>query len=85
MPAIVLVGHDHLCPSCGPTTVNSGATSFKVNGRAVARVGDTLTCGATITSGSPSMSVEGQPVARVGDVTDHNGTLENGDSSWMVD
>ena len=54
MPAVVLVGHDHDCPLCGPTTVDSGSESFKVNGRAVARVGDTLGCGAVITSGSPS-------------------------------
>ncbi|MNC82267.1 PAAR motif protein [compost metagenome] len=56
-----------------------------VNGRAVARVGDTLGCGAVITSGSPSMAINGQPVARVGDTTDHDGKLENGDSSWLID
>jgi len=51
MPAVVLVGHDHDCPLCGPTTVDSGSESFKVNGRAIARVGDALGCGAVITSG----------------------------------
>jgi uncharacterized Zn-binding protein involved in type VI secretion len=56
-----------------------------VNGKAVARVGDTLGCGAVITSGSRSMTVEGKAVARVGDTTDHDGKLENGDSSWLID
>ncbi|MEL1086705.1 PAAR domain-containing protein [Pseudomonas sp. OB66] len=85
MPAVVLVGHDHDCPLCGPTTVDSGTSNTTINGRAVARVGDTLGCGAVITSGSPSMIVDGQPVARVGDSTDHDGELENGDRSWLID
>ncbi|MGA9704524.1 PAAR domain-containing protein [Pseudomonas sp.] len=40
MPAVVLVGHDHACIAFGPVTVASGSRSFTVNGRAVARVGD---------------------------------------------
>ncbi|MBC2385112.1 hypothetical protein HF257_32045 [Pseudomonas sp. WS 5106] len=84
MPAVVLVGHDHACPSCGPVTVTSGSGSFSVNGRAVARVGDTLGCGAVISSGSALMIIEGQPVARIGDTTDHGGVLENGDASWLI-
>ena len=84
MPAVVLVGHDHACPSCGPVTVTSGSGSFTVNGRAVARVGDTLSCGAVISSGSALMIIEGQPVARIGDTTDHGGVLENGDASWLI-
>ena len=85
MPAVVLVGHDHDCPLCGPTTINSGTRNVTVNGRAVARVGDALGCSAVITSGSPSMTVNGKAVARVGDTTDHDGELENGDSSWLID
>lgn len=85
MPAVVLVGHDHDCPLCGPVTIDSGAENVKVNGQSVARVGDTLSCGAVIESGSSSMWIEGQPVARVGDTTDHDGTLENGDDSWLID
>ncbi|AZP72917.1 hypothetical protein EJJ20_30745 [Pseudomonas poae] len=84
MPAVVLVGHDHACPSCGPVTVTSGSGSFTVNGRAVARIGDTLGCGAVISSGSALMIIEGQPVARIGDTTDHGGVLENGDASWLI-
>ncbi|WP_422631289.1 PAAR domain-containing protein [Pseudomonas proteolytica] len=38
-----MVGHDHDCPTCGPTTVNSGTRNVTVNGRAVAHVGDTTT------------------------------------------
>lgn len=41
MPSVILVGHDHDCPLCGPTTVDSGARNVTVNGKAVARVGDT--------------------------------------------
>jgi len=85
MPAVVLVGHDHDCPLCGPTTVDSSTRNVTVNGRAVALVGDSLGCGAVITSGSPSTIANGQPVARVGDTTDHDGTLENGDISWLID
>ncbi|MHA4977855.1 PAAR domain-containing protein [Pseudomonas extremorientalis] len=84
MPAVVLVGHDHDCPLCGPTTVKSGTRNVTVNGRAIARVGDTLGCGAVIISGSPSMIINGKAVARVGDSTDHEGILENGDASWLI-
>ena len=84
MPAVVLVGHDHACPSCGPVTVTSGSGSFTVNGRAVARVGNTLGCGAVISSGSALMIIEGKPAARIGDTTDHGGVLENGDASWLI-
>ena len=51
MPAVVLVGHDHDCPLCGPTTVNSGTRNVTVNGRAVARFDDALGRGAVIISG----------------------------------
>ena len=61
MPAVVLVGHDHDCPLCGPTTVDSGARNMTVNGKAVARVGDTLGCGAVITSGSRSRPSKEKP------------------------
>lgn len=84
MPAVVLVGHNHACPACGPVTVANGSESFTVNGRAVARASDTLSCGAVITSGSPSMNINGKAVARVGDSTDHDGVLENGDASWLI-
>ena len=84
MPAVVLVGHDHACPACGPATVTSGSGSFTINGRAVARAGDTLSCGAVITNGSALMTIEGQAVARIGDATDHGGILENGDASWLI-
>lgn len=85
MPAIVLLGHPHHCPSCGPTSISSGSSLFFVNGRAAARVGDRLGCGAVITSGSALMMDDGQPLARVGDATSHGGTLENGDNSWLLD
>lgn len=61
MSAVVLVGHAHNCPRCGPAVVVSGAGNFRINNRAVARIGDTLSCGAIIISGSPLMAIEGQP------------------------
>ncbi|WP_240892289.1 MULTISPECIES: PAAR domain-containing protein [Pseudomonas] len=63
MPAIVMLGHDHTCPRCGPTTVTSGAEAFAISNRAVACVGDSLGCGATITSGSVSLTIE--PLTKV--------------------
>lgn len=54
MPAVVLVGHDHDCPMCGPTTINSGTRNVTVNGRAVARVGDTTDHDGVLENGDAS-------------------------------
>lgn len=81
MASIILVGHRHNCPMHGATEVVSGAQGFTVQGRAVARVGDAMACGATILSGYPGATQEGMRVARVGDCTDHGGTLTEGDAS----
>ncbi|CAB3962133.1 MULTISPECIES: PAAR domain-containing protein [Burkholderia] len=85
MKPVVLVGHRHSCPIHGEGTVTSGAKSFDINGRAVARVGDEASCGAVIQTGSPGSSIEGQPVARLGDTTSHGGTLIEGDIGWLVE
>ncbi|MBM7123333.1 PAAR domain-containing protein [Dyella kyungheensis] len=85
MKPVVLVGHRHTCPIHGEGTVTSGAPHALVGGEAVARVGDSVSCGARITSGSPSCEIEGRAVARQGDATDHGGVLSEGDESWMVD
>lgn len=84
MRPIALVGHRHFCPIHDSGNIVSGASEAKVNGRAIARVGDRISCGAVILNGSPQMSVEGKPVARIGDNTSHGGTLVEGDSSWLV-
>lgn len=85
MKPIVLVGHAHDCPLHGAGTVETGASATFVDGRAVARVGDRISCGAVIESGANCTLIEGQPAAREGDTTSHGGTLVEGDSSWRVD
>ncbi|HEX7934335.1 MAG TPA: PAAR domain-containing protein [Paraburkholderia sp.] len=84
MRPIVLVGHRHACPVHGMGTVINGTTGVTVNGRAVARIGDSTSCGAVIITGSTS-SFGGQGVARVGDMTSHGGTLIEGDGGWQLD
>ena len=85
MKPIVLVGHKHICPIHGKGEVVSGNSGTLVDGRAVACVGDSISCGAVIQTGSPSYSIDGLPVARQGDTTSHDGTLIEGDKGWLVD
>ncbi|MDG3714358.1 PAAR domain-containing protein [Pseudomonas aeruginosa] len=85
MKPIVLVGHQHSCPIHGTGTVVSGASQAKVNGRAVARIGDQISCGAVILTGSPGTIIEGQPAARLGDSTSHGGTLVEGEAGWLIE
>ncbi|WP_233863651.1 PAAR domain-containing protein [Paraburkholderia adhaesiva] len=85
MKPVVLVGHRHSCPQHGSGAVISGASEAKINGRAIARVTDRISCGAAIITGSANCEIEGQAVARQGDRTDHGGVLEEGDSNWMVE
>jgi uncharacterized Zn-binding protein involved in type VI secretion len=85
MRRVVLVGHRHSCPIHGEGTVTSGAADAASDGRAVARVGDTISCGAVITTGSPDFTMDGRSVAREGDQTSHGGTLIEGDDGWLTD
>lgn len=85
MKPVVLVGHRHSCPIHGPGTVVSGAPSTNIDGRAVARVGDQISCGAVIQTGSANFVIDGRPVARQGDTTSHGGTLVEGESGWLID
>lgn len=85
MKPIVLVGHRHDCPLHGPGVVETGAASFTFNGKAIARVGDRISCGAVITSGSANHRIEGKAIACQGDSSDHGGLLVEGDNGWMLD
>ncbi|WP_224006396.1 PAAR domain-containing protein [Paraburkholderia tropica] len=85
MKPVALVGHRHSCPLHGPGTIVTGATEATVNGKAIARVTDRISCGATIITGAANCEIEGHAVARKGDHTDHGGVLEEGDSGWMVE
>ena len=76
-------GDVHGCPSCphhvlGPIT--TGSSTVKINGKPVARVGDTgvhaACCGSntfTIVSGDSNVLIDGRPAARLGDKTKHCG------------
>lgn len=85
MKPIVLVGHRHSCPLHGEGIVETGASATFVDGRAVARVGDCISCGAVIETGAACTIIEGQPAAREGDTTSHGGTLIEGDPGWLID
>ncbi|MDH0649322.1 PAAR domain-containing protein [Pseudomonas sp. GD03858] len=85
MRPVVLVGHQHDCPVHGKGTVETGSPTYQFNGRAVARVGDRISCGALIVSGSASFRIDGRHVAGQGDQTDHGGVLVEGDSGWLVE
>ncbi|MFD2640548.1 PAAR domain-containing protein [Pseudomonas japonica] len=85
MQPIVLLGHQHDCPIHGKGTVTSGAIDATVNGKPIARVGDSISCGAVIQTGSADTFIDGQAVARVGDTTSHGGTLIEGDAGWLVE
>ncbi|ULU23931.1 PAAR domain-containing protein [Dyella terrae] len=85
MRAIVLVGHRHECPMHGTGTVASGDPEATSDGRAIARIGDTTSCGATITTGSTDFTLNGRGVARQGDRTSHDGILPEGDPDMMTD
>ncbi|WP_145128379.1 PAAR domain-containing protein [Pseudomonas sp. URMO17WK12:I11] len=63
MKSIVLIGHAHGCPLHVAGTVESGASTTFVNGRAVARVGDRTSFGAIIETGANCLLIEGQPAA----------------------
>ncbi|MBK4987767.1 PAAR domain-containing protein [Pseudomonas sp. S36] len=53
MRPIGLIDHGHSCPIYGEGTVGTGASAKLVDGRAVARVGDRITCGVMIETGDP--------------------------------
>ncbi|MBW4796213.1 PAAR domain-containing protein [Pseudomonas tolaasii] len=54
MPAVVLVGHEHACPACGPVTVTSGSAVMTIEGQPVARIGDTTDHGGVLENGDAS-------------------------------
>ena len=61
MPAVVRVGdmsagHPHCYP---PTPAVSGSPNVFVNGKALCRVGDSISCGDTMAQGSPNVFAGG--------------------------
>lgn len=69
-------------------SVVSGSADTDVNGKAVARVGDKVTCSkhgsTTIVSGDDSVVIDGKPVARHGDKTACGGTLISGQATTGI-
>lgn len=71
------VGDKVVCPcEGGPHRIVSGASTAKVDGIPVARIGDKSSCGAAITSGVSWYSVEGAPAAIHGSATTCGGCVE---------
>lgn len=65
----------------GPHRIVSGASTAKVDGIPVSRVGDKSSCGATITSGVAWYAVEGAPAAIHGSATSCGGQIITGSST----
>ncbi len=70
-----------------PTPIIAGASSVKIDGRAVARMGDPLvphdkpknpSHPRSIKEGSTTVMIEGKPAARVGDAISCGGVIEGG-------
>lgn len=51
---VARLGDAAVCDVHGPTVIDSASAFSRANGIGIARVGDSLACGATITSGSPN-------------------------------
>jgi uncharacterized Zn-binding protein involved in type VI secretion len=78
-------GHD----GYPPTPVTSGSGTVKIDGKAVARLGDPLAPhdkpkhpmhGRSIAAGSSTVKIDGKPAARVGDSITCGGVLIGGSS-----
>ncbi|EKT60175.1 type VI secretion system PAAR protein [Providencia sneebia] len=80
MPNIILLGDlDTGHGKHGPTQVITGSLTVKVDGKAVARQGDTLAPhgghSRTIVEGSSSVFIDGKPAVRTGDAVSCGGVL----------
>ncbi|WP_328188166.1 PAAR domain-containing protein [Marinobacter sp. OP 3.4] len=67
--------------------VMEGASSVKVGGIPVARVGDKVACRHCmdcLLEGVPNILIEGQPVTRIGSMTTHAGTIVEGNPTVSV-
>lgn len=94
MPDAALVTHHHVCPAMKGNTPHVGGPikaggSVKINGQALARVGDPADCTGVgeidkIIGGSGSVMVDGKPAARKGDPMAHGGVIVQGDSSVVI-
>lgn len=83
MEPVARINDGHACPIHGSNSITSGGRA-KVDGRKVARVGDSTGCGAKIIEGSSQSKDEGQPIAYRGCATSHGGVITSGSSTAKV-
>ncbi|WP_104204575.1 PAAR domain-containing protein [Billgrantia saliphila] len=76
---------DKVACSCkgGPHRIVSGASTAKVDGIPIARVGDKSSCGASITVGVAWYPIEGSPAAVHGSATSCGGQVITGCSTQV--
>ena len=74
MRTVARVGDKHICPRHGTNVIIEGG-SGKVDGRAIARVGDKCACGGIIVEGEPGALCDGRPVAYFGAKTSCGGII----------
>jgi uncharacterized Zn-binding protein involved in type VI secretion len=75
-------------PTSHGGAITAGSPTVKVDGLAVARDGDAISCpihgAGTITSGSPVAKADGIAIARVGDSTSCGATISSGSPTTEV-
>ncbi len=71
---VACVGDVHVCPRHGTNMIIEGG-SAKVDGRAVARIGDKCACGCVIIDGASGAICDGKPIARLGSKTSRGGVI----------
>ena len=77
MQPVARLGDKHDCPRHGPNMIISGGQGL-VDGRPVARIGDSCACGAVILEGSSQATDGGRPVAYLGCKTSCGGIITSG-------
>ncbi|RJL07995.1 PAAR domain-containing protein [Paracoccus siganidrum] len=74
MRVIARVGDKHICPRHGTNAIVEGG-SGKIDGRAIARMGDKCACGGVIVEGDPNSTCDGRPVSYFGAKTSCGGII----------
>lgn len=83
MLPVARLGDPHACPIHGPNVITSGGIGI-VDGKPVARIGDSCACGASIVQGSSQSTDDGKPVAYLGCATSHGGVITAGSPTAKV-
>ena len=83
MLPIARLGDDHVCPLHGPNKIVTGGKSL-IDGKPVARLGDSTACGATIVVGSMNGRDDGKPIAYLGCATSHGGSIVSGSPKHKI-